>query len=159
MPPRLQPNANRTRTMSRVDGNETCEHCSASFPYSFDSQRLQRVGYAYCGSCGRTACLSGWCAQIREGGRWGEHGLLPGAAVALLAACVCGGHFTREASPRCPVCLGALSLDDARSWIEAHAVGSSGGWRWQGSWAGLYSIVIADRVLTDNWRLNGRGYR
>ena len=138
--------------MSRVDGNGTCEHCSAEFPYHLIHNGFNESAYAYCDSCGRTACLSGWCAEIPEGGRWGEHGLLPEAAVALLAACACGGHFTRDASPRCPVCVRALSPDAARSWIEAHAVGSSGGWRWQGSWSGLYSIVIADRVLTDNWR-------
>jgi hypothetical protein len=67
----------------------------------------------------------------------------------LLRPCTCGGVFTGNAGPRCPSCKSQLSAAKATTWIEQNAQGAKHGWRWQRSWAGLYALIISDRVISD----------
>jgi hypothetical protein len=69
-----------------------------------------------------------------------------------LAQCVCGGRFRGQSPPRCPLCSSPLSAEKAAEWLERNAPGTKSGWRWQGSWTGLYAVAIADRTVFDPWK-------
>jgi hypothetical protein len=58
------------------------------------------------------------------------------------------------ASPRRPRCRECSPIA-AGSWIEAQAPGTAKGWRWQGSWDGLYAMIIEERVVRNLWRSDG----
>jgi hypothetical protein len=128
-----------------------CEHCRFTFPYALVHNGFNDSAFAYCDSCGATCILDGWLRGIPAGAGFKPHGPVPLSAEPFLAGCACGGHFRGSASPRCPRCRGELSAKAAHSWIEANAPGSAKGWKWQGSWDGLYCVVIAGRCVRDNW--------
>ncbi len=135
--------------MARRDGQGTCEHCSSAFDYYLVHNGFNGSSYAYCESCGRTALLyrPEWPLAISipfhyEMASWVEEQLPP---------CICGGRFRPDGAPRCPKCNATLSANEATRWLEAQAVGTSEGWRWQRSWQGLYCIVIDGRVIEYAW--------
>ena len=66
--------------------------------------------------------------------------------------CECGGSFKRGAGPRCPHCNQVLSAGSAAPYIASNAPGTKKGWRWQMNWSGLYSIVIEDKRVDNNFR-------
>jgi hypothetical protein len=45
-----------------------------------------------------------------------------------------------------------LDAEEARAFIEANAPGVEQGWCWQGSWSGLYSIIVAGQVVHNPWK-------
>jgi hypothetical protein len=132
------------------DAVGTCESCGRTFSYRLIHNGFNDSAFAYCDRCGCEATLSGWHkapeAQLKV------HGPVNPEAEALLQPCSCGGTFRATASPRCPHCHTALSPEAARSYIEAHAPGTANGWRWQGAWSGLYSVIVEGRWVQDNWR-------
>jgi hypothetical protein len=136
--------------MSRIDGHGECESCGRSFPYQMVHNGFNDSAYAYCSECGQTALLDGW--QIPKGLEIGIHGSVSVGDEWKLQPCPCGGRFMASASPRCPHCRQALSPLSAARWIEGNAPAAKAGWRWQGSWHGLYAIVISDRVVHNNWQ-------
>jgi hypothetical protein len=77
--------------------------------------------------------------------------VIPEEMEPFLKPCPCGGRFSSHAAPRCPRCSQVISADEAATWIEKNAPGTSSGWRWQRSWSGLYCIVIENRVIHDNF--------
>jgi hypothetical protein len=36
--------------------------------------------------------------------------------------------------------------------MEQNAPGAQRGWRWQRTWAGLYALIIAEKVVFDPWK-------
>jgi hypothetical protein len=38
-----------------------------------------------------------------------------------------------------------------RTYIEANAPGAAKGWKWQGSWSGLYCLIV-DGCEVNNWQ-------
>ena len=129
----------------------TCEHCRTEFAYELVHNGFSDTAFAYCDSCGATAILSAWFKKIPPRANYRGHGPVPASAEPFLLPCDCGGRFRGSASPRCPACHQVLSAELARPWIEANAPGSARGWRWQGSWAGLYCVVVAGRATQNNW--------
>ena len=138
--------------MSRAKHKGTCEHCGEAFSYALVHSGFHESAFAYCDLCGQTAILNAGSAAIPEAVGFPAPGPLPSDAEPYLLPCACGGSFRSRASPRCPQCSAELSARRARSWIEAQAPGAAKGWRWQGSWSGLYAIVIEGRVVQDVWR-------
>jgi hypothetical protein len=136
---------------SDLDQGE-CEHCGSHFGYALIHNGFNDSAFAYCDSCGRTAILSAWFEGIPEEADFKPHGPVSLESEARLSPCECGGTFRSAAAPRCPSCNSELSARTARSWIEANAPGTAKGWRWQGSWSGLYAIVVEGRFVKDNWR-------
>jgi hypothetical protein len=59
--------------------------------------------------------------------------------------------FRASADPKCPHCAQSLTAAKATSYIEGDAHGTAKGWRWQQSWAGIYSIVLNDNLVQDWW--------
>jgi hypothetical protein len=129
----------------------SCDSCGGKFQYRLVHNGFGDSAFAYCDACGSSALLSCWHDRIPAGAKLKVHGPINPEAEALLAPCACGGKFKASASPRCPHCLSMLSAEASRAFIEANAPGSSKGWRWQGSWDGVYSILIEGRNVTDNW--------
>ena len=127
-----------------------CEHCGVTFPYALLHNGFNESAYAYCDSCGMTAVLDGW--KVPDGIQIKFHTVIKSEDESLLLPCECGGAFKSGASPRCPHCHKSLSAESARQWIEANAVGTAKGWRWQCSWTGLYAIVIDNNLVKDNWK-------
>lgn len=123
----------------------TCEHCGGTFPYRMIHNGFNQSTYAYCDSCGITALLDGWGLpdDVKI------HAVVQPEDENLFLPCDCGGTFKSGACPQCPHCQKPLSAKSARSWLEANALGTAKGWRWQCSWIGLYAIVIQDRLATD----------
>ncbi len=136
--------------MSRTDGLGTCEQCGRSFPYYLIHNGFNESAYAYCAECGQTALMDGWRMPFKLAAD--VHGPIKPEHEHLLQPCPCGGLFRASSGPRCPHCQKQLSPTKAAEWIEANAPGAKRGWRWQGSWRGLYAIVISDRVVRDIWR-------
>jgi uncharacterized paraquat-inducible protein A len=130
----------------------TCDSCGLTFSYQLIHNGFNDSAFAYCDRCGCEASLSCWYERIPAGAQLKLHGPVNPEAEALLLPCTCGGTFRANASPRCPHCGSALSAELARSYIEADAPGTAKGWRWQGSWAGMYSIIVEGRWVKDNWR-------
>ncbi len=137
--------------MSRYSAEGECESCGASFRYFLIHGGSNQSSYAYCDRCGATALLSGSCEHMPVEAELDFHRPVPARAEALLDPCSCGGRFLGSASPRCPSCRAELSPEAARSWLEARASKATRDWRWQGSWCGVYCIVIENRVHTDVW--------
>lgn len=136
--------------MARADIG-TCGSCDQTFTYQLIHNGFNESAFAYCDQCGSTALPDGWHEGIPESAEFKVHGPVNPEAEALLQRCPCGGHFLASASPRCPRCGEVLSAEEARSYIEANAPGTQKGWRWQGSWGGMYCIIIEDRLIKDNW--------
>ena len=109
--------------------------------------------YGYCESCGTVAFVGSYgdvkkpaAAPLKM-----HQAILP-ETEPWLEACACGGRFRANAAPRCPTCNDELSAEAATEWIEENASGTKKGWRWQRSWAGMYCIVIEDRMVENVWR-------
>jgi hypothetical protein len=129
-----------------------CDACGSKFHYQLVHNGFNDSAFAYCDACGSSTLLSGWYERIPTGAKLKVHGPVNPEAEALLEPCVCGGTFRAKASPRCPHCRAELSAEVARGFIEANAPGTAKGWKWQGSWQGMYSIQIEGLNVKDNWR-------
>lgn len=129
----------------------TCDTCAHTFHYRLIHNGFNDSAYAYCDSCGCEASLNGYGKDVPHEAHLKLHGPVNPEAESLLQPCPCGGAFRGSASPRCPHCKAALSAEAARSYIQANAPGTAGGWKWQGSWQGLYSLVVEERQVRDNW--------
>ncbi len=138
--------------MSRKLDRGVCENCRRDFSYFLVHNGFNDTLFAYCDSCPYTTLLSRWYERIPKTARLHAQGPIAQELEQLLRPCGCGGKFRGSAHPRCPHCNGELSAVVARSWIEANAPGTASGWRWDGAWSGYYSIVIENRMVTDNWR-------
>ncbi len=129
-----------------------CEACGVQFGYDIFHNGFGDSAYAYCNSCGCTVILSGWSEAVRRlPVPFRVHQPLESSLVPLLKACPCGGRFSNSASPRCPSCHRELSAEIATDYIERNAPGTTGGWRWQQSWSGVYCIVINGQSVEDWW--------
>lgn len=128
-----------------------CESCGHTFSYQLIHNGFNDSAFAYCERCGCEASLSCWYKDIPPGAHLKVHGPVNPEAEAFLQPCECGGIFRANASPRCPHCNSELSPEVARSYLEVNAPGTPKGWRWQGTWFGVYSIVIENRRIKDNW--------
>lgn len=135
---------------TRRDGDGNCEACGKPFPYYLIHNGFSDSAYAYCDTCGYTALLGLYTHP--KGLSFQPFKRIDASVEAHLKPCRCGGHFTADASPRCPACGKALSAEEAASWIEANAQGSAKGWRWQRNWRELYCIVIQGRSVSDPWK-------
>jgi hypothetical protein len=130
----------------------TCESCRRTFSYRLVHNGFGDSAFAYCDRCGCEASLSCWHQGIPPEAHLKVHGPVNPEAEGLLQPCYCGGAFRANASPRCPHCKSVLSADSARIYLEANAAGTSKRWRWQGSWSGIYSLIVEDLWVQDNWR-------
>ena len=130
-----------------------CEHCAKQFSYYLVHAGFNDSSYAYCNECGLTAHLSLYdrrmpkelkdCPPFQE------------ICVDLekyIQPCGCGGAFKKGASPRCPHCKNPLSAEAAATWIETNAPSRKKGWAWQRNWHETYSIVIENRLVSDNFK-------
>ena len=129
-----------------------CETCRLKFEYSLIHNGFADTAYAYCDRCGTVTLLSGWYENIPKDAPLRVQGPIEAKTERWLQACACGGTFRRDASPRCPHCNSCLSAELATRYLERNAPGTKKGWRWQRSWLGTYSIVIAGRIVNNNWR-------
>ena len=139
--------------MMRRSKRGDCGHCRRRFNYYLVHNGFGDCAYAYCDACGTTAIMGGW----------DDHQRPPNAPLEIqgpilvdtepwLSPCSCGGHFRRDASPRCPSCLAPLSAEEVAGFIERNAEGTRIGWSWQRSWLGVYAIIIEDRRIDNPWR-------
>lgn len=142
-------------TMGRADGYGTCANCDATLAYCLIHNGFNDSAFAYCDRCGATALFDRWSKAIPGGVELKLHGPIDANVEVLVRPCACGGRFSGVASPRCSKCRDVL---DAVAWaapIERDARGTATGWRWQRTWAGLYAVIIDDRVVNDPW-MGGR---
>lgn len=135
-------------TMDKPTG--CCEHCGTAFRYKLIHNGFNESAYGYCDRCPFTVLLSGW-HHAAQRVSLAIHQRMASSIEPLLKPCPCGGTFRASAEPKCPHCTRPLSPEDATSYIERDAAGTTKGWRWQRSWSGIYSIVINDNVVDDWW--------
>ncbi len=130
----------------------TCDKCGKQFEYYLIHNGFNESAFAYCDKCGCTAILDYYSKLVPKGVdlQYGQE--IDSALEAWLRPCDCGGRFRANAAPRCPHCSSALSAREATGYLEAAAPGTKKGWRWQGTWTGLYCIVINDKSVRDNWK-------
>jgi hypothetical protein len=129
----------------------TCDACAQQFSYDLVHNGFNDSAYAYCDRCGCTALISAWTAHPPDAPIKFQRAITEDVEPFLLG-CSCGGHFRANGAPRCPSCKAALSADAAASYIEANALGTQKGWRWQRDWSGLYCIIVDHRIAKDPWR-------
>jgi hypothetical protein len=127
----------------------TCDHCAEKFKIEIFHNGFGDSSYAYCGTCGMTAILSGWNKRWPKGVKCTQAEIA--AEMEPLTPCVCGGTFAKGHSPRCPHCKQLLSADKVADYIEPQCPGTKKGWRWQRSWCGMYCAVIDNRQVMDNF--------
>ena len=132
-----------------------CEHCGKVFTYYLVHCGFSDSSYAYCDTCGSTALLSLWSptypvsvGTLPKGDPFQE---ISAEWEQYLRPCGCGGRFKKGATPRCPNCNRQLSPELAANYIEKNATGAKKGWQWQRSWSALYCIVIANKLVEDNF--------
>ena len=135
----------------RSTATGTCDVCGQTFQYWLIHNGFNDSAYAYCDRCGCEASLNGYYKDVPPQAHLKIHGPINPEAEEFLQPCSCDGTFRADASPHCPHCKSPLSAEAARSYIEANAPGTAKGWRWQRSWKGLYSLIIEDRWVRDNW--------
>jgi len=139
----------------REQFNGICDNCGELFPYYLVHCGFSDCSYAYCDSCGVTALLSVWQPvqrkQLPKLPKCVSHQEICATWEPFLLACVCGGRFKKGAVPRCPKCKHPLSAQSATDYIEKNAPGTKKGWRWQRTWSGLYCIVVANKMVEDNF--------
>lgn len=125
-----------------------CSACSGHFPARLIHSGSNHSSYAYCAKCGTTALCThaSWPASVPKSD-WGP--LLP-EQISHLRRCTCGGAFHTHGMPRCPGCEAALNPIEAKTWIESGA-SEEKDWRWQGSWLGIYAVVVGDTVVENPW--------
>ena len=123
--------------------------CHESFEYYLVHNGFNSSCYSYCDKCGRTVFVYGHGMPGSSADPF-DHKLGP-SAESVLPPCSCGGRFRADAGPRCPKCRLPISAEEATSWLEAQALGTKGGWRWQQAWHGLYSIVINQSAVDYQW--------
>jgi|HubBroStandDraft_1064217.scaffolds.fasta_scaffold01599_11 hypothetical protein len=128
----------------------TCDACGRYFRYRLVHAGFSNTAYAYCDECGMASLLSAY-GPVPDSVQVPWHEAISTEVESHLRPCPCGGHFVRGSAPRCPTCKAALSADAVAAPIEAGALGTAKGWRWQRSWTGLYCVIVKDRVVNDNW--------
>ena len=136
--------------MTRQQEIGRCDTCGKTFGYYLVHNGFNDSMYAYCDTCGITCFLSTY--RVPSNVKVTEHGSISKDIEPLLRPCKCGGHFTRNATPRCPHCSAELSAIKATEFIEANAEGTKVGWRWQRSWVGLYCLVIENNLVEEQWK-------
>ena len=134
-----------------------CEHCEKDFEFYLIHNGFNETTYAYCDKCGSTTLLNEHCENIPEECRWffdlkKRYEKIDEKLEKFLSPCSCGGFFTRLAKPRCPHCNKVLSPKKAANYIENNSPGIKKGWIWQGTWNDLYSIIINNNLVYDNWK-------
>lgn len=132
-----------------------CDKCMQEFRYYIVHNGFNESSYAYCDKCGKTAFFDTYKVPTQLKNIFvasARHRSISKNLEPHICACVCGGSFAHGASPRCPHCKETLSAEAARKYIEANAVGTKKGWKWQGSWTDIYSVVIEDARVNDNWK-------
>jgi len=120
-----------------------CESCLRTYRYSLYHCGFGEMSYAYCDTCGELCILSYWSNKLPL---WptgcSHHQEICSEFESMLKPCVCGGRFTKGASPRCPHCIQPLSAVHAANHIEQNSPGFARGWIWQRNWSGLHCIAI-----------------
>ena len=127
-----------------------CEHCDRTFVYELIYNGFNDTAYVYCDSCGCVAFISAW-SKLPAGVPIRFHERIGEEIEPFLQPCDCGGHFRASAGPRCPHCTTQLSPEIATGYLEANAPGAAMGWQWQGSWSGLYCIIIEGHSVKAQW--------
>ena len=127
-----------------------CEHCGGTFHYRLIHNGFGDSAYAYCDTCPYTVLLDGWSEAAKRVHFRVQQRMTPDVE-RLLKLCPCGGAFRASADPKCPHCSRPLSAVVATSYIEKNAPGTAKGWRWDQSWAGVYSIAINEKIVKDWW--------
>lgn len=143
--------------MGRTDGHGVCKSCDASLGYCLIHNGFNESAFAYCDRCGTTALFDGWSKAIPVGADLKVHGPIGADVESLVRPCSCGGRFRGAASPRCTRCYVALDPEEWAAPFERDAPGTAKGWRWQRTWAGLYAVIVDDRVVQDPWTSGGAG--
>lgn len=136
----------------------TCEACGKLFGYYLIHSGFSDCSYAYCEKCGCTSVLMYWSWDRSPNTPKLPSGRPPQQEICAnwepyLLPCKCGGQFKKGASPRCPHCHSPLSAVRATAWIEANALGTKVGWRWQQNWHTTYCIVVDNNMVTDNYKV------
>jgi len=127
-----------------------CEHCGGAFHYRLIHNGFGDSAYAYCDACAYTVLLDGWSEAAKRVHFRVQQRMTPDVE-RLLKLCPCGGAFRASADPKCPHCSRPLSAVVATSYIEKNAPGTAKGWRWDQSWAGVYSIAINEKIVKEWW--------
>jgi hypothetical protein len=130
-----------------------CEHCARSYHYELMNAIFGDFSYAYCDTCGALATISlNSSVLLAMPKPTVTNQAIDAAWESFLKPCGCGGHFRRDASPRCLFCHEPLSAKYAASHIERNTTGAPRGWHWQNNWTDTYSFAIEDPLSLGNLR-------
>lgn len=135
----------------------TCEPCTARSRARIFHSGFSNVEYLYCNSCCCTAILdffserSAILRDLATRGWWSWRASTTSCSQieGTLDDCGCGGRFTFEAEPRCPVCQHVLDLASVKRQLDAESWWRSDAWRPREDG---YFLVLEENSVTDPYR-------
>jgi hypothetical protein len=120
-----------------------CENCGHCYHYTLLHAGFGDYSYAYCDRCGALATFDYSSSILSTMPPISvPHQVIDAEWEPFIRPCECGGHFRKQASPRCVHCNQVLSAELATAHIERNSAGAPRGWRWQKNWTDSYCIDI-----------------
>jgi hypothetical protein len=156
-----------------------CYHCNSTFSYIYAHAGFGDEVFFYCDKCGMVATIDMYCKEYRpfyekhiavrtydaqnkkdleifeENFSKMKQGILKN-----LKPCSCGGTFTIDAIPRCPVCSKELEWNQMVDEIDKTS-GSTIPHYFKNfvkkGWKDIYYFVFNNRQIRNNWKDNFSG--
>ena len=152
-----------------------CYRCNSSFTFEYAHAGFGDEIFFYCNECGMVATVDLYGEEITKGEFYKKHNLLkpihPHNEKELmlfednfkkmkieisknLNSCSCGGKFTIDAIPRCPICNKELEWDKIVDEIDKNSGRvTEPCFRkcLKKGWHDIYYFIFSNRMVKDSW--------
>lgn len=154
----------------------SCYHCNGLLEFEYHHSGFGDETFFYCEKCGMTAAVGLYGKEMSEGRFYERFNLVKKYDVRdkkdLLAFgdnfrkmrveisrhlkdCLCGGRFTIDAIPRCPICRRELEWDKIIDEIDKNSKRfGQPSFRecLKKGWHDIYYFVFNGRIVRNNWK-------
>lgn len=153
-----------------------CYHCNSSFNFEFAHAGFGDEIFFYCDQCGIVATVDTYSEEMSKGRFYEKYILgrkynthrkqdlaifeenIKKMKIAIskgLQPCSCGGKFTIDAIPRCPVCNKELEWDKVVDEIDSNSDSVTPRYFkkiLKKGWHDIYYFVFNGRQIRNNWK-------
>lgn len=153
-----------------------CYHCNSVFNYTSSHSGFGDEIYYYCNKCGFVATVDIYNEKMSAGKFYEKHDLIksynPHNKQELrlfeknfndmkieisdnLAACSCGGKFTIDAIPRCPICKKELEWNKIVDELDKNSDSANRHYfkeNLKKGWHDIYYFIFNARQVRNNWK-------
>jgi hypothetical protein len=131
----------------------SCASCAKTFSVALLHNGFNNSEFLYCDTCHRVAILNFYSrrsnlllqlADMSGGVLWSwRNSIEANRDIEMrLSPCQCGGHFSFQAAPHCPICRAALNLQDVLRQLNVRQ-------GWNNGWRGIYCLVVEGGIVED----------